>query len=222
MSTVSFFNNNPKVMKYPSLRRNIHCRELKETEGLRVEGQYKAGSEYDSLWIYPSEDCMLQGKPALIPSYFFIPRCDRIELDECNDTHYSLLFLGMSIIPCNYSLPFLFSNETSSSPTAATTPTTAPTKFHMNEEECVAGVEVEKSLIDTTSYTQLFVDISLPSVKKKKMMRKKRIMKKRGNMNKNKRKREKEMKKKKKNKKNKRRSVYGMIDKYIFLVMKLR
>ncbi|KAH7827216.1 uncharacterized protein MONOS_13237 [Monocercomonoides exilis] len=93
-------NNNPKIEKYPSVRRNIICF---GSAALNI-GSLKGGDgarDNSSLWIL-NNGCKLEGLAAGRQSSFFIPTLESVEANDLG-SWTELRFHGSLLLPCNLS-----------------------------------------------------------------------------------------------------------------------
>ncbi|KAH7826747.1 uncharacterized protein MONOS_4133 [Monocercomonoides exilis] len=100
-----FFNNNPFVQKYPSLRRNIIC---SDSASLTISN-FKGGDgvkDNSSLWIL-NDGCTRGGIAGERSSSFFIPKLEEASLIE-NGNNISIKFKGALLLPCDLSFRLVF------------------------------------------------------------------------------------------------------------------
>ncbi|KAH7816479.1 uncharacterized protein MONOS_9790 [Monocercomonoides exilis] len=100
-----FVNNNPFIVKYPSLRRNIICSgsaSLTITSLKGGDGQEKNSS----LWIL-NDGCDLRGIAGERSSPFFITVLDKASVKE-KDSDIVLKFKGSLLLPCDLSFRLIF------------------------------------------------------------------------------------------------------------------
>ncbi|KAH7820020.1 uncharacterized protein MONOS_10686 [Monocercomonoides exilis] len=103
-----FFNNNPFIEKYPSLRRNIICSDsasltissLKGRDGLMPNS---------SLWVL-NDGCTVGGIAGERPSPFFIPRLEDVSVNE-NGNNVVVKFKGSLLLPCDLSFRLVYKTE---------------------------------------------------------------------------------------------------------------
>ncbi|KAH7816694.1 uncharacterized protein MONOS_18214 [Monocercomonoides exilis] len=96
----NFSNNNPKIAKYPSIRRNVICfddgelnfESLKGGDGLK---------DNTSLWVL-NKGCRFGGLISERASSFFIPALESVTANE-EGAEVKLVFKGMLLLPCNLS-----------------------------------------------------------------------------------------------------------------------
>ncbi|KAH7831779.1 uncharacterized protein MONOS_1931 [Monocercomonoides exilis] len=95
-----FLNNNPSIMKYPSIRRNIVC----SGSGTLDVKSLKGGDGVlpnTSLWIL-NDGCMMRGIGSERESLLFIPTLRSVETEEKEGT-LNIVFRGTLLLPCNLS-----------------------------------------------------------------------------------------------------------------------
>ncbi|KAH7826026.1 uncharacterized protein MONOS_14280 [Monocercomonoides exilis] len=98
-----FFNNNPFIEKYPSVRRNIIC---SESASLTISG-LKGGNgvkDNSSLWIL-NDGCTLGGTAGERESPFFIRKLEDDSENE-NGSNVVVKFKGSLFMPCDLSFRF--------------------------------------------------------------------------------------------------------------------
>ncbi|KAH7825578.1 uncharacterized protein MONOS_13336 [Monocercomonoides exilis] len=93
-----FVENNPKLKKYPSLRRNMLCNDNGSLHISSLKGG--DGSQNDSsLWVLNS-GCILSGIPSARLSPLFVPSLFSVtSSSSANQT--TLIFTGFLLLPCN-------------------------------------------------------------------------------------------------------------------------
>ncbi|KAH7829758.1 uncharacterized protein MONOS_2023 [Monocercomonoides exilis] len=95
-----FLNNNPDIVKFPSVRRNIIC----SGEGLVNIESLKGGDgmkDNSSLWFL-NEGCRVEGIASERSSTLFIPVLEEVKSEEKGSV-MELRFLGSVLIPCELS-----------------------------------------------------------------------------------------------------------------------
>ncbi|KAH7827135.1 uncharacterized protein MONOS_12631 [Monocercomonoides exilis] len=100
-----FFNNNPFVQKYPSLRRNIIC---SDSASLTISS-LKGGDgvkDNSSLWIL-NDGCTLGGIAGERSSSFFIPKLEEASLIE-NGSNVVVKLKGALLLPCDLSFRLVY------------------------------------------------------------------------------------------------------------------
>ncbi|KAH7825498.1 uncharacterized protein MONOS_15459 [Monocercomonoides exilis] len=93
-----FVENNPRLKKYPSLRRNMLCNANRSLHVSSLKGG--DGSQNDSsLWVLNS-GCILSGIPSARLSPLFVPSLFSVtSSSSANQT--TLIFTGFLLLPCN-------------------------------------------------------------------------------------------------------------------------
>ncbi|KAH7816839.1 uncharacterized protein MONOS_18195 [Monocercomonoides exilis] len=100
-----FFDNNPFIRKYPSLRRNIICCDSASLTISSLKGG--DGQEKNtSLWML-NDGCSLSGVARERSSPFFIPVLNRVSVVE-NGSNAIIKFEGTLFLPCNLSFKLTF------------------------------------------------------------------------------------------------------------------
>ncbi|KAH7825806.1 uncharacterized protein MONOS_13287 [Monocercomonoides exilis] len=103
----NFNNNNPSILHYPSVRRNIICSDFGVVNVMSVKGG--DGLERNtSLWIL-NDGCSFEGIVSERDSSFFIPVLESVEAKEETD-RMKLTFKGMLLVPCNLSFAVVKKN----------------------------------------------------------------------------------------------------------------
>ncbi|KAH7823139.1 uncharacterized protein MONOS_16174 [Monocercomonoides exilis] len=100
-----FFDNNPFIEKYPSLRRNIIC---SDSASLTISS-LKGGDGVmpnSSLWIL-NDGCTLGGIAGERASPFFIPVLESVETREKGEER-EVMFKGKLLLPCNLSFRLVY------------------------------------------------------------------------------------------------------------------
>ncbi|KAH7825720.1 uncharacterized protein MONOS_9132 [Monocercomonoides exilis] len=95
-----FFDNNPRIEGYPSVRRNIVC----EGNGSLSLTSLKGGDGWkdnSSLWIL-DDGCQLSGLSDNRSSELFIPSLESVETEQKGE-FTTLHFKGLLLLPCNLS-----------------------------------------------------------------------------------------------------------------------
>ncbi|KAH7825731.1 uncharacterized protein MONOS_13060 [Monocercomonoides exilis] len=95
-----FFDNNPRIEGYPSVRRNVVC----EGNGSLSLTSLKGGDGWkdnSSLWILGS-GCQLSGLSDNRPSELFIPSLESVKTEQKGE-FTTLHFKGLLLLPCNLS-----------------------------------------------------------------------------------------------------------------------
>ncbi|KAH7828430.1 uncharacterized protein MONOS_4587 [Monocercomonoides exilis] len=100
-----FFDNNPFMEKYPSLRRNIICSDLASLTISSLKGG-DGLMPNSSLWIL-NDGCTLGGIAAERSSPFFIPKLEEVSVNE-NGSNIFIKFKGSLFVPCDLSFRLIF------------------------------------------------------------------------------------------------------------------
>ncbi|KAH7825834.1 uncharacterized protein MONOS_11053p2 [Monocercomonoides exilis] len=102
-----FNNNNPSILHYPSVRRNIVCSDFGVVDVMSVKGG-DGLLPNTSLWILDNE-CTMKGIAGERPSPLFIPTIESAKIDKKGD-EVRLYVKGTLLLPCNVGLKLSLRN----------------------------------------------------------------------------------------------------------------
>ncbi|KAH7825799.1 uncharacterized protein MONOS_17429 [Monocercomonoides exilis] len=103
----NFNNNNPSILHYPSVRRNIICSDFGVVNVMSVKGG-DGLLPNTSLWILNNE-CTMKGIAGERPSPLFIPTIESAKIDKKGD-EVRLYVKGTLLLPCNVGLKLSLRN----------------------------------------------------------------------------------------------------------------
>eukprot|EP00770_Monocercomonoides_exilis_P014656 MONOS_14602.1-p1 / transcript=MONOS_14602.1 / gene=MONOS_14602 / organism=Monocercomonoides_exilis_PA203 / gene_product=unspecified product / transcript_product=unspecified product / location=Mono_scaffold01033:14636-16768(+) / protein_length=710 / sequence_SO=supercontig / SO=protein_coding / is_pseudo=false len=133
-----FENNNPQILLYPSIRRNIFC----SRNGVLNIESLKGGDgllHNSSLWIL-NEGCELLGMPSERQSPFFIPTLEKVESERIEE-EISFIMKGTLLLPCNLSFQIIT--------------TVDDTDFIVNHQFCDDGFVSEEEVDCTIGISEI-------------------------------------------------------------------